>query len=266
RKRLNFAWALAGLGREAPAQAFPTSYHIKVAVKDSKVTWLSSGNWNTSNQPNVDPSDQAALINAAHVDDRDWHVICDCPQLAKLFRAFLIQDYITAKNAAAQAAAPGAALAAARPAAMPEDEALAQLQLVARTPQTFFAAHTVTGTITVKPLLTPNDYRKPILALIKGAKQRFYMQTQYIHTVATAQDNGNPTHMELIGAIVDLIKAGVDVRLITSEYQDHIWIERLQDAGVDAVEHLRIQPHAHNKGMVVDSQIVVVSSQNWSAL
>src|SRR5262249_11263740 len=47
KKRLRFAWALAGLGREAPAEAFPTSYHIKVAVKDSKVTWLSSGNWNT---------------------------------------------------------------------------------------------------------------------------------------------------------------------------------------------------------------------------
>jgi phosphatidylserine/phosphatidylglycerophosphate/cardiolipin synthase-like enzyme len=28
---------------------------------------------------------------------------------------------------------------------------------------------------------------------------------------------------------------------------------------------LRIQPHVHNKGIVVDSQVVVVSSQNWSA-
>jgi hypothetical protein len=267
KKRLSFAWALAGLGKEAPAEAFPTSYHIKVAVKDSKMIWLSSGSWNTTNQPNIDPSDRAALVNAAHVDDRDWHVICDCPQLAKLFRAYLLQDYATAKNAAAAPTAmPSAAMAAAAAPAVSQDEALAQLQLAARTPQTFFAPHTVTGTITVKPLLTPDDYRKPILALIKSAKQRFYMQTQYIHTIAPAQDTGNPTHMELIGAIVDLIKAGVDVRLITSEYQDHMWIERLQDAGVDAVEHLRIQLHAHNKGIIVDSQVVVVSSQNWSSL
>jgi len=55
------------------------------------------------------------------------------------------------------------------------------------------------------------------------------------------------------------------VRLITSEYQDHSWIEKLQDAGVDAVEHLRIQAHVHNKGIVVDSSTVVVSSQNWSS-
>jgi phosphatidylserine/phosphatidylglycerophosphate/cardiolipin synthase-like enzyme len=72
--------------------------------------------------------------------------------------------------------------------------------------------------------------------------------------------------MELVTALVDLINAGVDVRLITSEFQDHMWIERLQDAGVDAVEHLRIQPHVHNKGMVIDAQTVVVSSQNWSPM
>ncbi len=72
-------------------------------------------------------------------------------------------------------------------------------------------------------------------------------------------------HTELITALVDLINAGVaDVRLIASDYQDHMWIERLQDAGIDAVERLRIQPHVHNKGIVVDSEIVVISSHNWS--
>jgi hypothetical protein len=264
KKRLSFAWALAGLGREAPAEAFPTSYHIKVAVKDSKTFWLSSGNWNTSNQPQVDPSDQAALIDAAHTQDRDWHVICECPELAKLFRAYLLQDFTTANKAAASAAAPVAAMAAGGLPAMAEQQALAAI--AAHTPKTFFPAHTVTGTIKVKPLLTPDDYRKPILELIKGAKQRFYMQTQYIHTVPAAQDKGNPTHMALITAVADLINAGVDVRLITSEFENQMWIEQLQDAGVDAVEHLRIQPHVHNKGIAVDSQIVVVSSQNWSGL
>jgi hypothetical protein len=264
KKRLSFAWALAGLGREAPAEAFPTSYHIKVAVKDSQALWLSSGNWNTSNQPKVDPSDQAALIAAAHTQDRDWHVICDCPHLAKLFRAYLLQDYATAAKAAAAPIAPVAAMAAGAPPAIAEQEGLAQI--VAHTPKTFFPAHSITGTIKVKPLLTPDDYRKPILDLIKSAKRRFYMQTQYIHTVLPAQDKGNPTHMELVTALVDLINGGVDVRLITSEFQDHMWIERLQDAGVDAVEHLRIQPHVHNKGMVIDAQTVVISSQNWSPM
>jgi PLD-like domain len=262
KQRLSFAWALAGLGHEAPAEAFPTSYHIKVAVKDSKVFWLSSGNWNTSNQPQVDPSDQATLIDAAHTKDRDWHVVCECPELANVFRAYLLQDYTTANQAASTAPVPLAAMAAGPLPVMAEQQAVALI--AARTPKTFFPAHTVTGTIKVKPLLTPDDYRKPILELIKSAKQRFYMQTQYIHTVPTAQDKGNPTHMALITTVADLINAGVDVRLITSEFQNQMWIEQLQDAGVDAVEHLRIQPHVHNKGIVVDSQVVVVSSQNWS--
>jgi hypothetical protein len=65
KRRLSFAWALSGYGHDAPAKAFPTSYHIKVAVKDGKSMWLSSGNWNTSNQPNVDPQDQSALAAVA---------------------------------------------------------------------------------------------------------------------------------------------------------------------------------------------------------
>ncbi len=260
-KRLDFAWALSGLGHDAPAAAFPTAYHIKVAVKDSKVFWLSSGNWNTSNQPTVDPSDQAALEEAARTRDRDWHVICNCPELAKLYRAFLLQDFTTA-NAAASAPA-AAALAAGAPTTAADQREM--MLLAARTPKMFFSAHTVTGMIKVKPLLTPDDYRKPILELIKGAQKRLFMQTQYIHTVEPAKDQGNPTHMDLIKALADQIKAGVDVRLIASEFQTQMWIEKLHDAGVDTVEHLRIQPHVHNKGIVVDSEIVVVSSQNWSA-
>jgi phosphatidylserine/phosphatidylglycerophosphate/cardiolipin synthase-like enzyme len=248
--------------------AFPTAYHIKVAVKDAKSFWLSSGNWNSSNQPDVDLSDEAALKSAARNNDRDWHVICDCPQLAKVYKAYLLKDYETANDAAA---APGRAAAVALGAAAgpPQIEQPDILPVAARAPRNFFEPHKLQAKIKVKPLLTPDDYRKPILELITGAKRRLFMQTQYIHPVNADDDDeapfGGPKHMELIAALAKLITDGVDVRLITSEYQDHSWIERLQDAGVDAVEHLRIQPHVHNKGIVVDSEIVVVSSQNWSS-
>lgn len=260
KSRLSFAWALSGLGRDAPAKAFPTSYHIKVAVKDKREFWLSSGNWNSSNQPDVDPSDQQALAAAAPNHDRDWHVICKCPQLADVFRAYLLQDYLTANAAVRPATA--ALTAAAAPIVDEMQEAV--LTVAARVPKTFFDAHEVTGTIKVKPLLTPDDYRKPILDLIKSAQKRLYMQTQYIHTVDPAKDSGPVKHMDLIAAVADRIDAGVDVRLITSEYESKMWLEKLQDAGLDVVEHLRIQPNVHNKGIVVDSETVVVSSQNWS--
>ena len=268
-KRLDFAWALAGLGHEAPAKAFPTSYHIKVAVKDGKSVWLSSGNFNSSNQPELNPDDEAALIDAARKNDRDWHVICECEELAEVFRKYLVQDFATAARAAKapkkskRATAALAAAAAAAPLLAPDVGTIA-----ARTPKSFFTAHEMTGQFKVKPLLTPDDYRKPVLDLIKSAKRTFFIQTQYIHTIDAKQDGpppfGGPKHMDLITAVADLIRAGVDVRIITSEYQDHSWIEKLQDAGIDAVEHLRIQARVHNKGIVVDSSTVVVSSQNWS--
>src|SRR5262249_45393048 len=75
KKRLSFAWALAGLGTQAPAEAFPTSYHIKVAVKDSRATWLSGDNWNRTNKPRLDPSDDAALGTASQANGRDRHVL-----------------------------------------------------------------------------------------------------------------------------------------------------------------------------------------------
>jgi phosphatidylserine/phosphatidylglycerophosphate/cardiolipin synthase-like enzyme len=233
-----------------------------VAVRDSSAFWLSSGNFNTSNQPDVDPSDQAALKQAIDHFDRDWHVICECPELAQVFEAYLKSDYEQATQAANQAVAV-AGLAAEAPETTPLSP-LDALAMSARRPQRFFPPKVIKARIKIKPLLTPDDYRTPILALIQGVKSRFYMQTQYIHTIEPDDDGGTPTHMQLITAVADLIKRGIDVRLITSEFQTKPWIEKLQDAGIDAVNFLRIQKNVHNKGIVVDSEISVVSSQNWS--
>src|ERR1700675_3082795 len=57
--------------------------------------------------------------------------------------------------------------------------------------------------------------------------------------------------------------AGVDVRIILSQWQNSQWMERLQGAGIDT-GLVPIQNGVHNKGFVVDHQKVVISSQNWS--
>ena len=51
------------------AWIFPFAYHIKVIVRDGTVFWLSSGNLNNSNQPD--------LASPPHTEDRDWHVIVE---------------------------------------------------------------------------------------------------------------------------------------------------------------------------------------------
>ena len=264
KNRQDFSWALSGLGKMSPAKMFSTAYHIKVAVKDQRSVWLSSGNWNTSNQPDVDPNNEVDLRKAAQTSDRDWHVIIeDCPAIAKVYKAYLEQDYLSAKAAAA--AHPRDAVI--NPGRAPTDSKRATA--TGPEPKQFFKPLTLKGKIRVQPLLTPDidGYRKPIIDLIKNAKSRIYMQTQYIHPSDGRDklDKQSQTHADLLAALTARVADGLDVKLITSEYQDFTWIEKTQDSGLDPVSHLRIQDRVHNKGIVIDSEIAVVSSQNWSA-
>jgi phosphatidylserine/phosphatidylglycerophosphate/cardiolipin synthase-like enzyme len=135
--------------------------------------------------------------------------------------------------------------------------AMPELMMAARAPRQYFASKTISDKMKIQPLLTPDNYSRFILPLIGSAKKSLYMQTQYIHPSA----DGNLT--ALIAAIKQKIEAGVDVRLIMSQYETQDWLERIQDAGLD-LSAVRIQANVHNKGIVVDSRVAVVSSQNWS--
>jgi hypothetical protein len=87
-KRTKIARALTGMDKFVSASMFPTAYHIKVIVQDGGTFWISSGNLNNSNQPD--------LNHPPHVEDRDWHLIITDPELPKLFEAYLDYDYKTA--------------------------------------------------------------------------------------------------------------------------------------------------------------------------
>lgn len=130
-----------------------------------------------------------------------------------------------------------------------------------RAPREFFAPRMLSDTIRIQPLLTPDNYHEHVNALIESAKRTFYMQTQYIHPSGHA---GDEDHDALIASVKTLVDKGLDVRLITSQYQTEAWVEKLARAGVPA-SVLRRQANVHNKGVVVDGSTVMVSSQNWSA-
>jgi hypothetical protein len=87
---LSFAWAAVRSSPMVHEWVFPTAYHIKVAVRDRAELWLSSGNWNNSNQPenapSTDPNPQSAS-DTFKKSDRDWHVVIAHPKLAELFEA-----------------------------------------------------------------------------------------------------------------------------------------------------------------------------------
>jgi phosphatidylserine/phosphatidylglycerophosphate/cardiolipin synthase-like enzyme len=257
-ERLQAAWALTGPDRLAPAWIYPSAYHIKLAVRDQSSFWLSSGNWNNSSQPEIDLADSAAARRIAKGHDRDWHVIATGGSLPVTFGRFLAHDFEVARAAEARRGAlamPGA-LPPAREQAVP-----AGILAAARTPRELFPPTTISGRIRIQPLLTPDNYQPHLLALIRSAKHKLYMQTQYIHP---SNRPGDEAHDELIAAVGKLAGDGIDVRLICSEFETPDWIEKLLDAGVDPAV-LRVQPRVHNKGILVDGEVAVVSSHNWSA-
>ncbi len=245
-ERFQAAWALTRPDRLAPVWIYPSAYHIKVAVRDRSSFWLSSGNWNNSNQPEIDIADLAAARRIAKAHDRDWHVIASGGSLPATFGRFLVHDFEVASEAAARIA-PTAMLDALPPR---EQAVPAAVLAAARTPRELFLPITIAGQIPLQPLLTPDNYQPHVLELIRSARQKFYMQTQYIHPSGRA---GDELHDGLIAAVARLVRDGIDVRLICSEFETPDWVEKLVDAGLDPAV-LRIQPKVHNKGIVVDGE------------
>ena len=262
-KRQTFAWALDKSDPEVSAWIFPSAYHIKVAVRDSTSFWLSSGNWNSTNQPPIDPLKDPAMSAAiAKTSDRDWHVIVKGPQLAKTFEAYLKNDLAVAAKHQGASVANSAVLHKAKAVPSP-----AKQMFPTTTPSKYFPPLTITNKqIKIQPILTPDtgagNYVDNILALLSSAKRSLYMQTQYVHPSATP--GSDPQFEKLMTAIKGRMDAGVDVRIIVSEYESiPSWLE-LEKAFGWNMSLVKIQQGVHNKGIVVDSAIVVVGSQNWS--
>lgn len=285
--RAQIARALTQSDALVTAWMFPSAYHIKVIVRDDAALWLSSGNLNNSNLP--DPTAPPTT------EDRDWHVIVEDAGLAGVFAAYLNQDFASAKahqaGAAAATAGPADALSGAiadanaklaaettpiapRPiarSAIPPQAGMRRA-LASRaaptggttTPVRVFA----NVTVKITPLLTPDtlpsdpsqgQYLSTMVTLIGSARKSLYVQLQYIESSAATGD-----YTLLLQAIAGRVAAGVDVRLIESLEYGEKWAEKMKASGVDLTANIALQPNVHNKGFVIDSSIVVVSSQNFS--
>jgi phosphatidylserine/phosphatidylglycerophosphate/cardiolipin synthase-like enzyme len=217
--------------------------------------WLSSGNWNNSNQPAINPiahSDDAA---AARAGDRDWHVVIEHPGLAAVFEAFIAHDLQVARDHQEPGPVP------AGPALPPPGPGSSQTPPYAG----FAPAKSISERMTITPVLTPDpgDYTAAIKSLIGSATTSLYMQFQYIHVPKPAPDT--QAFADLIGTVIDRQRAGVDVKIIMSEFENTGYLEQLIAAGLDVSEHVKLQNNVHNKGIVVDAATTLISSQNWSA-
>jgi phosphatidylserine/phosphatidylglycerophosphate/cardiolipin synthase-like enzyme len=255
---LNFAWAAEAADKHNSTHLFPAAYHIKVAVADSSTFFLSSGNFNSTNQPDFDPINTPTPkdANTASVSDRDWHVIVESPALAATFESLILRDLTQALPGQKDAPAP---------------VLKGNGNSTGRHFPKFFPGKTFSGPMTIQPAVTPDNFGDVILPLIQSAKNRFWMQTQYVkpsskfvQDVASVPVAKRSILEKFLEALRILTANGVDVRIIVDSRVTASMIEQLQKTGgLDGKKILR-QAHVHNKGMIVDNHTVVIGSQNWS--
>jgi phosphatidylserine/phosphatidylglycerophosphate/cardiolipin synthase-like enzyme len=246
---------------------YPNAYHIKVAVRDGKAFWISSGNWQGSNQPDVDAFelDDKALRELFSKHNREWHVVCDHPKLAETFEGYIKFDVAEATRVGERGMVPPPLPELLMPAVAEPEDVRAPLRPVKRfKPKKFtFAA---ADKVKVQPILTPDNYGEHVVPLILSAKKTLYFQNQYIKIPKVFPDgDGKPALKELAEALRDRVAAGVDVRIILRNGGDtRPMLQALKVFGIPA-DRVKLLGGCHNKGIVADKKAVLVSSQNYSA-
>ena len=257
RKRLSFAWAsVSGQDR-----LFATSYHIKVAVRDQQEIWLSSGSWRSSNQAPFDPiknGDQSPPLLQRY--DRDWHILLTSKPLATLMEKYLLRDE---KQAAAlqEALAP----APADPEFWVPEAYFRATDEEAKVVAKYHSPLSINRKVRVQPLLTPDNYAEHVVPLIQNATRSVYFQNQSLDARASGE-NGD-VFESLLHALLEKQKnPAIDVRIIFRRFPSmRQTLTGMKDFGFNTSKaKVRVQTNCHTKGIIIDGEIVVAGSHNWT--
>ena len=257
KQRFGMAWATLH-SKAHPDGLWASAYHIKVAVRDGSAMWLSSGNWQSSNQPDVHPfaADAAKLPSGFQKKyNRDYHAVIANKTLASIYESYIERDL---KLSAAQAE--DATSFALPDLFVPEDEPEEAAVSFAAPPQ-LFKPLSVSRAVSVQPLLTPDNYAENALKLIRSAKTSVWFQNQYINFRGT-NDDFNEFRL-LVGALKKKIDDGLEVRIICRDMMQQESLDVLVAMGFPR-EVFRFQPACHNKTIIVDGKVVMFGSHNWS--
>ena len=256
KKRFEQTWATL-VSKANPDGLFASAYHIKVAVRDSSTIWLSSGNWQSSNQPNVHPFAQNPDPLPPQFQkkyNRDYHAIIDNKTLADIYEFYIKRDF---KLSAAQN---GGAVSFAQPDLfVPEEDE--EVPSFAKPPRMFEPLVVERRKISVQPLLTPDNYAENALKLIESAEKSVWFQNQYINFRGTSDDF--KPFQKLVGALKDQIDKGREVRIICRDMMKQESLDVLIALGFPK-EVFRFQPACHNKTIIIDGKVVMFGSHNWS--
>ena len=232
------------------------SYHIKVAVRDSKAFWLSSGNWQSSNQPDASPlTEDPQVASWLEKYNREWHTVVEHEGLAKTFEKYLLHDYNKNRDYDPSEAMEALAL-------LIPDELMIPDPLERVDEFEYFPPFDEDRNFTVMPLLTPDNYLDEVIAVVESARDELLIQNQ---TFNPPTDN-QQSLKRLMSAVRERQEAGVRLRIIFRSFirsDDRKKLEGLKRFGIDT-RNIRLQKGCHTKGVIADRKKVIIGSHNWS--
>ena len=150
---------------------FASSYHIKVAVRDGSALWMSSGSWQSSNQPATDPLAGGSPPDLFGDHNREFHVVVEDEGLARRYEEHIEADFEEAGEAEEAASVEDPLIWL--PIIPPE-----ALLTEAPAKPTYFKAFSEKRQFDVQPILSPDNYAGEVLDLIRGARSRIWFQNQ----------------------------------------------------------------------------------------
>lgn len=258
----NFHSTLASVNNKTGV--FASAYHPKVAVRDSKAFWLSSGNWSPSSQPEQNPfSKSPRPVGMLKSKNREYHIVIEHPQMAEEMALYINHDIdLSRQFPAAKPPGPGTDQDVLIPAEA-FDALFVKDDFTEAAPLQFFEPKSITlkgsnGDF-AQPLFTQENYIERIIDLVRSATDKIYLQFQYVRY----RDNSPPEFKELIGLLKKKIDDKMDVRVIIGHRDARRDLENLVGIELD-ISKFKVQMNCHNKGLLVDDKFVVVGSQNWS--
>jgi phosphatidylserine/phosphatidylglycerophosphate/cardiolipin synthase-like enzyme len=213
-----------------------TYAHQKYIIIDNETTIIHAGNWAKTSFP-----------ESGMKANREWSIAMTDTQVTSYYRTVFDGDW---KNGTVYDAGTHGT-----------GTPLTYTETSSTYTRPFATAGEFSGPMNVTPILSPDTSLQGILQCINIAQATLDIQIPYFTSVGDAGEVD-----QIIDAILAAKARGVTVRVITEEDKDWEEIEQiLTDNDISIVwQDTRWFSANHNKGIIVDGRIVLISSINYS--
>jgi phosphatidylserine/phosphatidylglycerophosphate/cardiolipin synthase-like enzyme len=208
--------------------------HQKFVIIDNKTTIVQAGNWAKTSFP-----EDGKKAN------REWSIAMTDTAITDVYKSVFDDDW---KNGTYYDISDGTGFP------------LSYTQTGSAYPRPFSEAGEFSGPMNVTPFFSPDTSLEGILYCINAARVTLDIQIPYFTNIG---DGGSVD--QIIDAILAAKARGVTVRIITEEDYDFVELAAIMiPEGIPVVWADATWSTLHNKGIIVDGRMVLVSSINYS--